>query len=134
MILFFVGGKSIPVLYVLTFIACMFSIMTNAFRPMTVVGMTDHIYNETGQQLNGTVSAIGGFSYKCGNALSNAILAGVLAMTGYVPNAIGQEPQAVLTGINSVRFLVPLAATVLYIIFIQFYPEEKLQAAKARVE
>lgn len=96
--------------------------------------MTDHIYNETGQQLNGTVSAIGGFSYKCGNALSNAILAGVLAMTGYVPNAIGQEPQAVLTGINSVRFLVPLAATVLYIIFIQFYPEEKLQAAKARVE
>lgn len=129
-ILFFVGNKSIPVLYILTFIACMFSTMTNAFRPMTVVGMTEHIYNETGQQLNGTVSAIGGFSYKCGNALSNAILAGVLAITGYIPNAIGQEPKAVLTGINSVRFLVPLAATVLYIFFIQFYPEEKLQKAK----
>ena len=108
-ILFLIGGKSIPVLYVLTFIACMFSTMTNAFRPMTVVGMTDHIFNETGQQLNGTISAIGGFSYKCGNALSNAIHAGVLSIIGYIPNAIGQEPEAVLTGINSVRFLVPLA-------------------------
>lgn len=129
-ILFFVGGKSIPVLYALTAIACMFSTMTNAFRPMTVVGMTDHIFNETGQQLNGTISAIGGFAYKCGGALSSAILAGILSVTGYIPNAIGQEPEAVLIGINSVRFLVPLAATVLYIIFIQFYPEEKMQAAR----
>lgn len=133
-ILFFAGGKSIPLLYVLTFIACMFSTMTNAFRPMTVVGMTEHILNETGQQLNGTISAIGGFAYKCGTAISNAILAGVLAVTGYIPNAIGQEPQAVLTGINSVRFLVPLAATVLYIIFIQFYPEEKMLAAREKTK
>ena len=41
LILFFVGGKSIPALYILTSIACMFSTMTNAFRPMTVFGMTD---------------------------------------------------------------------------------------------
>ena len=131
-ILFFVGGKSIPALYVLTFIASMFSTMTNAFRPMTVVGMTDYVYKTTGEQLNGTISAIGGFSYKCGTALSNAILAGVLAATGYIANAIGQEPQAVLVGINSVRFLVPLAASVLYIIFIQFYPEKKMQELAAQ--
>lgn len=128
LILFFVGGKSIPALYILTAIASAFSTMTNAFRPMTVVGMTDYVYKATNEQLNGTISAIGGFSYKCGAAISNAILAGVLAVTGYIPNAIGQEPQAVLVGINSVRFLVPLAATVLYIIFIQFYPEAKMQA------
>lgn len=72
-ILFFVGGKSIPALYVLTFIASMFSTMTNAFRPMTVVGMTDYIKNETGAQMNGLLSAIGGFSYKCGTAISSTI-------------------------------------------------------------
>ena len=76
---------------------------------MTVFGMTDYVYKTTGEQLNGTISAIGGFSYKCGTAISNAILAGVLAATGYIANAIGQEPEAVLIGINSVRFLVPLA-------------------------
>ena len=129
---FIIGGKSIPALYVLTFIACMFSTMTNAFRPMTVVGMTDFVLNETGAQLNGTISAIGGFSYKCGAAISNGITAGILALTGYIPNAIGQEPQAVLTGINCVRFLVPLIASVLYILFIQFYPEKKMMEHAAR--
>lgn len=133
-ILFFVGGKSIPALYVLTFIASMFATMTNAFRPMTVVGMTEYVYNTTGEQLNGTISAIGGFSYKCGTAISSAILAGVLAATGYIPGAIGQEPAAVLMGINSVRFLVPLAATILYIIFIQFYPEKKMKEMEKKAE
>ncbi len=36
--------------------------------------MTDYVYKTTGEQLNGTISAIGGFSYKCGTAISNAIL------------------------------------------------------------
>lgn len=130
-LLFFVGGKSIPALYVLTFISSMFATMTNAFRPMTVVGMTEYVLLETGNQMNGVISAVGGFSYKCGTALSNAILAGILALTGYIPNAIGQEPAAVLTGINSVRFLVPLAATILYILFIQFYPEKRLNELRA---
>ncbi len=127
LICFFIGGKSLPALYIFTAIACMFSTMTNAFRPMTVVGMTDYVLQETGDQLNGVISAIGGFSYKCGTAISNAILAGILAITGYIPNAIGAEPEAVLVGINSVRFLVPLVASVLYIIFIQFYPEDKMR-------
>lgn len=133
-ILFFVGGKSIPALYILTAIACMFSTMTNAFRPMTVVGMTDYVYKTTGEQLNGTISALGGFSYKCGTAISNAILSIVLAVTGYIAGAIGQEPAAVLTGINSVRFLVPLVASVLYIIFIRFYPEEKMRVMETAVK
>lgn len=128
---FFIGGKSIPAIYVLTFIASMFATMTNAFRPMTVVGMTEYVLGTTGEQLNGTISAIGGFAYKCGTAISNAILAGVLAATGYIAGAIGQEPEAVLVGINAVRFLVPLAASVLYIIFIQFYPEKKMRELAA---
>ncbi len=131
-ILFFIGGRSMPVLYALTFIASMFSTMTNAFRPMTVVGMTEYVRLKTGEQLNGTISAIGGFAYKCGTAISNAVLAGVLALTGYIPNAIGQEPEAVLTGINFVRFMVPVIATILYICFIQFYPEKKMRELQAQ--
>lgn len=127
LILFFVGGSSIPLLYILTFIACTFSTMTNAFRSMTVVGFTDYVLLEKGRQMNGTISAIGGFSYKCGTAISNAILSFVLAATGYVANAIGGQTDAFMLGINSVRFLVPLVATVLYIVCIQFYPEERMR-------
>lgn len=127
---FVIGGSSILLLYIFTFISSLFATMTNAYRLMTVVGMTEYVLDETGEQLNGTISAIGGFAYKCGTALSNAILAGVLAATGYIANAIGQEPEAVLIGINSVRFLVPLGATILYIIFIQFYPEKKMTDRK----
>lgn len=126
LLLFFVGGKSMPALYVLTAISSAFATMTNAFRPMTVVGMTEFVLNSTGEQLNGTITAIGGFSYKCGTAITNALVAGVLAVTGYIAGAIGQEPPAVLLGINAVRFLAPCIACVLYIILIRFYPEEKM--------
>lgn len=132
--LFFLKGKSMPAMLVLLFIAAIFTTMTNAFRPMTVVGMTEYIRLEKGEQLNGTLAAIGGFAYKCGTALSAAILSFVLAATGYIPNAIGEEPASVLFGINAVHWLVPAAATVIYIICIQFYPEKRLRELQAAEE
>lgn len=125
LVCFIVGNSNVTMIYIFTAIGCIFSTMTNAYRPMTVVGMTDYVLKKTGNQLNGTISAIGGFSYKCGTAISNAILAGMLAVTGYVAGAIGGQTDAFMTGINSVRFLVPLIATVLYIILVSFYPENK---------
>ncbi len=125
LVCFLVGNSNVTLIYIFTAIGCIFSTMTNAYRPMTVVGMTDFVLKKTGNQLNGTISAIGGFAYKCGTALSNAILAGMLAATGYVAGAIGGQTDAFMTGINSVRFLVPLIATVLYIILVHFYPENK---------
>ena len=127
---FFIAGRSIVGIYVFTAIGCIFATMTNAFRPMTVVGMTDYVLKKTGNQLNGTLSAIGGFAYKCGTALSSALIAGMLAATGYVAGAIGGQTDAFMTGINSVRFLVPFIATVIYIILIQFYPEKALREEK----
>lgn len=125
LICYFIAGQNVTAIYVFTFIGAMFATMTNAFRPMTVVGMTDYVLKTTGNQLNGTISAIGGFAYKCGTALSNALLAGMLAATGYVAGAIGQQPDAFMTGINSVRFLIPFIATIIYIALILFYPEKK---------
>ena len=127
LICFFVAGKSVTAIYIFTAIGCVFATMTNAYRPMTVVGMTDFVLKKTGNQLNGTISAIGGFAYKCGTALSNALLAGMLAATGYIAGAIGQQPDSFMTGINAVRFMVPFIATVLYIVLIQFYPEKELR-------
>jgi sugar (glycoside-pentoside-hexuronide) transporter len=125
LICYFIAGQNVTAIYIFTFIGAMFATMTNAFRPMTVVGMTDYVLKTTGNQLNGTISAIGGFAYKCGTALSNALLAGMLAATGYVAGAIGQQPDAFMTGINSVRFLIPFIATIIYIALILFYPEKK---------
>jgi len=125
LICYFIAGQNVTAIYVFTFIGAMFATMTNAFRPMTVVGMTDYVLKTTGNQLNGTISAIGGFAYKCGTALSNALLAGMLAATGYVAGAIGQQPDAFMTGINSVRFLIPFIATIIYIVLILFYPEKR---------
>ena len=124
LICFFVAGRSIVVIYVFTAIGCAFATMTNVFRPMTIVGMTDYVLETTGKQLNGTLSAIGGFAYKCGVAISNALIAGMLATTGYIAGAIGHQPDAFMVGINSIRFFVPFISTVLYIILIQFYPEK----------
>ena len=125
LICYFIAGRSVMAIFVVTAIGCAFATMTNVFRPMTIVGMTDFVLEKTGNQLNGTLSAIGGFSYKCGTAISNAMIAGMLAATGYIAGAIGQQPDAFMKGINAVRFLVPFIATVLYIILIQFYPEKK---------
>lgn len=125
LICYFIAGQNVTAIYIFTFIGAMFATMTNAFRPMTVVGMTDYVLKTTGNQLNATISAIGGFAYKCGTALSNALLAGMLAATGYVAGAIGQQPDAFMTGINSVRFLIPFIATIIYIALILFYPEKK---------
>ena len=122
---FFIGEKNISALYVATAVSCIFATMTNAFRMMTAMGMTDYVLAQTGNQLNGTISAINGFAYKCGTALANALLAGMLAATGYVAGAIGGQPKEFMFGIGAVRFLVPCIASVIYIILIQFYPENR---------
>ena len=51
----------------------------------------------------------------------------MLAATGYIAGAIGQQPDSFMTGINVVRFMVPFIATILYMVLIQFYPEKELR-------
>lgn len=119
-LLFFVGGKNIVFLYTVTFIASLFSTMSNAFIPLLVVEMTDYLAYKTGKNLNATVAAIKGFSYKCGTALTGGILGGILAITGYIPGAVGRQPPEVMFGINASRFLVPIAAA--FILCVCFIP------------
>lgn len=122
LILFFVGGKNQAVLYTLTFIGAMFATMINAYIQLLGVEMTDYLSYKTGEQLNATVAALRGFATKCGTALSNAILGGMLAWTGYKAGAIGQQTDMALLGINASRFLIPAIAIVILVVCFRFYP------------
>ena len=86
--------------------------------------------------MNGTVAALKGFTNKCGMALSNGTIGAVLALTGYVANAIGQEPASAIRGITFIRFGVPALMAVLILIAIVFYPitEEMKERFHAEAE
>jgi Na+/melibiose symporter-like transporter len=78
--------------------------------------VTDRSLAQTGIVMNGTIAALKGFSNKFGIAASNGILSSVLAMTGYIANAIGQEPQATVNGITLVRFGVPMVMALIAVL------------------
>ena len=116
------AGKSIPALFIFSGLGCLFATMFMVFGAMFMTEMIDAAYSETGIMMNGTISALKGFTNKCGMALSNGIIGGVLAATGYIANAIGHELPATIAGITAVRFAVPAAMALIIIIALRFYP------------
>lgn len=84
--------------------------------------VTDRSLVQTGVVMNGTIAALKGFSNKFGIAASNGILSSVVAMTGYIANAIGQEPQATVNGITLVRFGVPMVMALIAVLALMRFP------------
>ena len=121
-VLYLMGTGNMVLMHVITFIGAMFATMINAYVQLLGVEMTDYLAYKTGDQLNATVAALRGFSTKCGTALSNAIIGGILAWTGYKAGAIGQQTDLALFGICASRFLVPALAIVILCILFKFYP------------
>lgn len=119
--LFFVGGRSLPLLYILSGIAAICFTMSNAYIPMMVSEVIDYVYYKTGEQLNATIGALRGFANKCGAALTSGILMFTLSLTGYVDNA-PRQTDLVLNGIGFVRFIVPAITAVIVIVCLKFYP------------
>jgi len=68
------------------------------------------------------MAALKGFCNKAGIAVSSTIISFTLETAGYVAGAIGQEPQAVLTGISFSRFMVPSVCAVVVILSVIGYP------------
>ena len=114
-------------LFICSGIASMFATASMPFSAMIMTEMTDLILLETGRTMNGTMAALKGFSNKAGIALANAAISFTLAATGYIANAIGQEPAAAITGITTVRFIIPAVCGVIIILALLKYPitEEK---------
>ncbi|MBO6130105.1 MAG: MFS transporter [Pseudobutyrivibrio sp.] len=122
--LFFVGNKSMTALFVGSFFATAFSAMEQALINFFVNDTIDYIQLKENVSMNGMVSAIKGFSYKCGSTLVSSGVLAVLAASGYVANAIGQEPASAMLAINCLRFALPAATCVILIVCLIFNPIE----------
>ena len=114
--------SNLVILFVFSGIGAMFSTASMPFSSMLMTEMTDLVKLENGRTVNGTMAALKGFSNKAGIAISSAIVSFTLDSTGYIAGAIGQEPEAVLTGISLARFLVPTLCACVVIIALMKYP------------
>lgn len=127
-ILFFVGSKNMILLYVLSFIATAFGAMEQGLINFYVNDTIDYLQLKEGKTLNGMVSAIKGFAYKCGSTLVSSGTLAILAATGYIANAIGGQPDSAMFAINSLRFAIPAATCIIIIVCLMFNPIEPHRA------
>ena len=123
--LLFFFGRNLTMLFVLSFIAAFFASMQQGLINILLNDTIDYIQLKDGISLNGTLSAVKGFAYKCGTTVSSTVILAVLAATGYVAGAIGHQPEATLIGINTLRFLIPIIASIIMILCLIIYPIEK---------
>lgn len=114
--------SSIPAVFILSGFGALFATMFMVYGAMIMAEVTDRSLAQTGIVMNGTIAALKGFSNKFGIAASNGILSAVLAMTGYIANAIGQEPQATVNGITFVRFGVPMLMALIAVLALIRFP------------
>jgi len=131
---FFVGSKSLILLYVISFLATCSSAMSMALVNVLLNDTIDFVQLKDGISLNGTISALRGFAGKLGQTIASSGILAVLAATGYVAGAIGQQPESALFGINLVRFGVPAAVSLVLALLLKFYPIEKHYPAIAKMK
>lgn len=124
-LLFFLGSKSILLLFVLSFIATAFSSMEQGLINFLLNDTIDYIQLKEEVSMNGMLAAIKGFAYKCGTTLTSSGILAVLAITGYIAEAVGGQPESAMVGINCLRFALPAVTCVIIIFCLSFYPIEK---------
>lgn len=115
-------SQNIFIIFIFSALAVLFATMFMVYGSMVMTEVSDMAYLQTGVQMNGMIGALKGFSNKCGIAAANGIISAVLAATGYIANAIGQEPTATVQGITAVRFAVPAAMALIAVVALVFYP------------
>lgn len=124
-VLFIFGKKHLTFLYVMTFITTAIASMSNALTVVLVNDAIDYIQLKEGFSANGIISSIKGFAQKCGTTVVSSGILGLLAASGYIANAVGQQPQSALFAINFLRFGVPCVTGIILVICMQFNPIEK---------
>ena len=124
-ILFFFGKTSFTFLCVLTFISACTSSMQNALVNVLVNDAIDYIQLKEGISANGVISSIKGFAQKCGNTFTNSGVLLVLSLSGYVANAIGQEPESTMFALNFLKFGAPCLTGIILILSVMFNPVHK---------
>ncbi|MDO5517513.1 MAG: MFS transporter [Clostridium sp.] len=124
-ILFFFGKSNIMILYVLTFIATCLSSMQNALVNVLVNDAIDYVRYKDGLDANGIISSVKGFAQKCGNTVTNSGILAVLAVSGYIAGAVGQQPESAMFAINFLRFGAPVVSGVILLTCLKFNPVAK---------
>ena len=121
----FVYGKNMPLLFVLSFIAAAVSSMQQGLVGFLLNDTIDYIQLKEHIGMNGMLSSIKGFAYKCGNTVVTAGMMGILAVTGYVAGAVGGQPDSAMIALNLIRFGIPAVICILIVILLIFYPFKK---------
>ena len=136
-ILFFFGKTSFVLLCVLTFISSVTSAMQNALVNILVNDTIDFIMYKEGKTANGLVSSIKGFAQKCGNTVTSSGILAILAASGYVAGAIGQQPESAMFALNFIKFGAPSITGLVVILCVVFGPIKKykneIEAMKAEM-
>ena len=112
-LLFFFGKSNLTFLYVVTFLASSIASMQNALVNVLVNDAIDYIQFKEGISANGLIASIKGFAQKTGNTITNSGILALLAVTGYVAGAIGNQPESTMTAINFLRFGAPTITAVI---------------------
>lgn len=124
-ILLFFGKSSLMLLYVVTFIATAVASMQNGLVNVLVNDAIDYIQLKEGFSANGVISSIKGFAQKCGGTVTNSGILAVLAASGYIAGAIGQQPESTLIALNFLRFGAPALTGIILLICLKFNPIDK---------
>ena len=137
-ILFFFGRSNFIFLCVVTFLSTCFSAMQNALVNVLVNDAIDYVQLKEGISANGVISSIKGFAQKCGNTVVSSGILAVLAVSGYVAGAIGEQPDSAMFALNFLKFGAPCVTGVILIIAVLFNPVEKhykeIEEMKANME
>ena len=137
-ILFFFGKSSFTFLCVMTFLSSSFASMQNALVNVLVNDAIDYIQLKEGISANGVISSIKGFAQKCGNTVVSSGILAVLAVSGYVAGAIGQQPDSAMFALNFLKFGAPCVTGIILIISVLINPVAKhykeIEEMKAKME
>lgn len=121
-IVLFFFGKNLIILFALSGVGSIFATLSMPFSAMLMSEMTDYILVKSNSVMNGTIAALKGFANKGGMAISSAVVSFSLSATGYIAGAIGEQPDAVLFGLRSAKFLVPVICAVIIMGCLSKYP------------
>ncbi len=138
LILFFFGRSNFMFLCVMTFISSCLSSMQNALVNVLVNDAIDYVQLKEGISANGVIASIKGFAQKCGNTFTSSGILAVLAVSGYVANAIGEQPDSAMFALNFLKFGAPCVTGIILIIAVLINPVAKyykdIEEMKAKME
>ena len=137
-LLFFTGKMNFTYLCVITFISSCFSCMQNALVNVLVNDTIDFIQLKEGKSANGLIASIKGFAGKCGSTVVSSGILAVLAASGYIAGAIGQQPESTMFALNFLKFGAPTITGVILILCVAKNPINKytkqIEEMKAKME